>query len=116
MGKEGEGVAFILSKARDNPGSEPQKINDLAKAETMIRDLELELAQTKLALVECECKNQDLIHQLTTLTLPSTISTSANGSSVMNKNSWLQKTLTSIKEVTAVKATNYTFSTSKESP
>lgn len=116
MGKEGEGVAFILSKARDNPGSEPQKINDLAKAETMIRDLELELAQTKLALVECECKNQDLIHQLTTLTLPSTISTSANGSSVTNKNSWLQKTLTSIKEVTAVKATNYTFSTSKESP
>ena len=29
------------------------------------RELELELAQTKLALVETECKNQDLTHQLT---------------------------------------------------
>ena len=28
-----------------------------------IRELELELAQTKLALVETECKNQDLTHQ-----------------------------------------------------
>ena len=29
------------------------------------RELELELAQTKLALVETECKNQDLTHQFT---------------------------------------------------
>lgn len=29
-----------------------------------IRELELELAQTKLAQVEAECKNQDLNHQL----------------------------------------------------
>ena len=29
----------------------------------IIRELELELAQTKLALVETECKNQDLSHQ-----------------------------------------------------
>ena len=28
-----------------------------------VRELELELAQTKLALVETECKNQDLTHQ-----------------------------------------------------
>ena len=28
-------------------------------------DLEIELAKTKLALVETECKNQDLTHQLT---------------------------------------------------
>ena len=30
-----------------------------------IRELELELAQTKLALVETECKNQDLTHRFT---------------------------------------------------
>ena len=30
-----------------------------------VRELELELAQTKLALVETECKNQDLTHQFT---------------------------------------------------
>ena len=29
-----------------------------------VRELELELAQTKLALVETQCKTQDLTHQL----------------------------------------------------
>ena len=34
----------------------------LEKAMERVRMLELELAQTKLALVETECKNQDLTH------------------------------------------------------
>ena len=56
----------------------------------LIRELELELAQTKLALVESECKNQDLIHQLNATMIEAQSS----------KNTWFQKTLSSIKEVT----------------
>lgn len=56
-----------------------------------VRELELELAQTKLAHVEAECKNQDLNHQLnTTLTEIQT-----------NRGSWqpwLSKTINSIQE------------------
>ena len=37
--------------------------NPLTTALDRIKELELELAQTKLALVETECKNQDLTHQ-----------------------------------------------------
>lgn len=56
-----------------------------------IRELELELAQTKLAHVEAECKNQDLNHQLNT-TLAEIQS---------NRNTWqpwLSKTINSIQE------------------
>jgi len=56
----------------------------------LIRELELELAQTKLALVESECKNQDLLHQLNATVMEAQSS----------KNTWFQKTLSSIKEVT----------------
>ena len=62
----------------------------LSEKERTIRDLELELAQTKLALVESECKVQDLTHELT----------SAIGEIQESKNTWFQKTLTSIREVT----------------
>ncbi|XP_076042421.1 rab GTPase-activating protein 1-like isoform X3 [Oratosquilla oratoria] len=58
----------------------------ITKLQQQIRELELELAQTKLALVESECKNQDLTHQLTT----------AMTELQATKNTWLQKTLTSI--------------------
>ncbi|KAJ8985689.1 hypothetical protein NQ317_014337 [Molorchus minor] len=57
-----------------------------------IRELELELAQTKLAHVEAECRNQNLTHQLRATELELNAA----------KNSWppwLSKTLTSIKEV-----------------
>ena len=101
----------------------------------VIRCLELELAQTKLALVECECRNQDLIHQLTSSFSSPNLSSLAlgNGSSsnsalsnntnVTNsksaaaaaadggkygvRNSWFQKTLNSIKEATVVKASSF---------
>lgn len=66
-------------------------LDPLNIANQRIRELELELAQTKLAQVEAECKNQDLNHQLsTTLTEMQT-----------NRGSWqpwLSKTLNSIQE------------------
>lgn len=65
----------------------------LKKAENMIRELELELAQKKLALVESECKTQDLTHQLN----------AALAEVQSSKNTWFQKTLNSIKDVTTTK-------------
>ncbi|XP_053631032.1 rab GTPase-activating protein 1 isoform X3 [Cherax quadricarinatus] len=58
----------------------------VTKLNQQVRELELELAQTKLALVESECKNQDLTHQLST----------AMTELQATKNTWFQKTLTSI--------------------
>ena len=74
-----------------------------------MRELELELAQTKLALVEAECKSQDLTHQLTTITAELHSS---------SRNNWLQKTLSSIKEVTkkdVVKEATSSFSVRRDS-
>ncbi|MFH4982965.1 hypothetical protein AB6A40_009674 [Gnathostoma spinigerum] len=39
-------------------------IDKLEQREHHIRQIELELAQTKLALVEAQCRNQDLTHQM----------------------------------------------------
>lgn len=47
------------SQAKKNAG-----LGDQASNEERIRELELELAQTKLAHVEAECRNQNLTHQL----------------------------------------------------
>ncbi|XP_065346629.1 rab GTPase-activating protein 1-like isoform X4 [Cloeon dipterum] len=60
----------------------------LAQALQRVRELELELAQTKLEHVEAECRNQDLIHQL------NAVSSELQAS----KSSWLNKTLSSFKE------------------
>ena len=50
----------------DGEGEEEEEGgNVLGGALERVRELELELAQTKLALVETECKNQDLTHQFT---------------------------------------------------
>ena len=51
---------FIVSAIED---SAFDAVTKLLKKEK--EDLEIELAKTKLALVETECKNQDLTHQLT---------------------------------------------------
>lgn len=56
-----------------------------------IRELELDLAQAKLAQVEAECKNQDLNHQLTT----TITEMQANRSSW---HPWLSKTLNTLQE------------------
>ena len=81
-------------KKLDLPEPNEMDLNPLiADRDNQIRELELELAQTKLALVESECKTQDLTHQLNAAL--SEIQTS--------KNTWFQKTLTSIKEATVKK-------------
>ncbi|KAF8782125.1 Rab GTPase-activating protein 1 like protein [Argiope bruennichi] len=63
---------------------------DANAAESQARELELELARTKLALVESECKNQDLTHQLN----------AAVNELQMSKNTWFQKTFSSIRDAT----------------
>lgn len=60
----------------------------LHEQDEQIRRLELELAQTKLALVESQCRNQDLTHQL------------AANQQEQQKNTWFKKTITTIKEAT----------------
>ncbi|ESO11320.1 hypothetical protein HELRODRAFT_91542, partial [Helobdella robusta] len=106
------------SQQQNAPASESADLSNAIQSEQAIRDLELELAQTKLALVECECKNQELIHQLTSSssssptppTSSASSSLSSSSSSTNKNNSWLQKTLTSIKEATTnVKAGGITF-------
>jgi len=71
-----------------NMAAESPEVTD---KDQLTRELELELAQTKLALVESECKNQDLLHQLNATMVEAQSS---------SKNTWFQKTLSSIKEVT----------------
>lgn len=78
-----------IQPAKPEDDLDPQ----LVEKERVIRELELELAQTKLALVESECKTQDLTHQLN----------AAIGEIQASKNTWFQKTLSSIKEATAKK-------------
>lgn len=118
-------------------GNMGDKGGQVMEKDDVIRCLELELAQTKLALVECECRNQDLIHQLTSSVSSPNLSSlatgggvhgnagysgmcninnassncSGNNNSTTNKasvrNSWLQKTFNSIKEATVVKASSF---------
>lgn len=64
-----------------------ESASKLHEQDEQIRRLELELAQTKLALVESQCRNQDLTHQLAS-NLQET------------KNTWFKKTITTIKEAT----------------
>ncbi|KRZ88335.1 Rab GTPase-activating protein 1 [Trichinella sp. T8] len=51
--------------------------------------LQLELAHTKLELVQCQCRNQELLHQLNR----------CSACQEQHKSTWLSKTLNSIKEV-----------------
>jgi len=60
--------------------------------ERRLRELELELAQTKLALVEAECINQDLVHDL------NSAQSALDAASTANKSTWISKTLTTIRE------------------
>ena len=76
-----------LPEPKIDPVSINPRVMDL---ERQVRELELELAQTKLALVESECKTQDLTHQLN----------SAVSEIQASKNTWFHKTINSIKEVT----------------
>ncbi|XP_015930065.1 rab GTPase-activating protein 1 [Parasteatoda tepidariorum] len=75
---------------------------DVVDNDKQVRELELELAQTKLALVEAECKNQDLIHQLN----------NAVAEIQASKNTWLHKTWSSLRDVT--KKENSTLADNKD--
>ena len=82
-------------------------------AEERIKELELELAKTKLALVETECKNQDLTHQISLIqpsdnqsTAPS-VDNDRRSSLTRGGNKWLSKTLTSIRETAASAAASH---------
>ncbi|GFS14750.1 rab GTPase-activating protein 1 [Elysia marginata] len=72
----------------NNPKEKPED-PDISELQKQIRELELELAQTKLALVESECKTQDLTHQL---------SAAVAEISTASRSTWLTKTLSSIRE------------------
>jgi len=63
-------------------------LSSLRAQDEQIRQLELELAQTKLALVESQCRNQDLTHQLNNVAQE--VKTTSG--------TWLSKTISSIKE------------------
>ncbi|XP_014920141.2 rab GTPase-activating protein 1-like isoform X11 [Acinonyx jubatus] len=83
-----EGTLKLVAISREDQGIEPDDEKDSLKKQ--LRELELELAQTKLQLVEAKCKIQELEHQRGAL---------------MNeiqaaKNSWFSKTLNSIKTAT----------------
>ncbi|CAD6185269.1 unnamed protein product [Caenorhabditis auriculariae] len=64
----------------------PDLLSKLEEHENHIKALEIDLAQTKLALVEAECRNQDLTHQLMT-------------QSESDGKKWFKKTITSLREV-----------------
>uniref|UniRef100_A0A8D0GAS3 Rab GTPase-activating protein 1-like n=1 Tax=Sphenodon punctatus TaxID=8508 RepID=A0A8D0GAS3_SPHPU len=83
-----EGTLKLTGISRETQGAETDDEKDALKKQ--LRELELELAQTKLQLVEAKCKIQELEHQRGAL---------------MNelqaaKNSWFSKTLNSIKTAT----------------
>lgn len=83
-----EGAVKPVAISREDQGLEADDEKDSLKKQ--LREMELELAQTKLQLVEAKCKIQELEHQRGAL---------------MNeiqaaKNSWFSKTLNSIKTAT----------------
>ncbi|KAL3099475.1 hypothetical protein niasHS_002930 [Heterodera schachtii] len=72
-------------------------VERLEEREQHIRQVELELAQTKLALVESQCQNQDLTHQMST-SMHQLQNNGVDNSATDTKPAWLKKTLSSIKE------------------
>ena len=59
---QAEGGGKIEKLQKDVP--KPQLDRELEKLMDRIKELEMELAQTKLALVETKCRNQELTHQI----------------------------------------------------
>lgn len=75
------------------PSSPSTSSNDEESLDKRVRELELELAQTKLALVEAECINQDLVHEARELRDQIVASQQHH-----SKPTWIHKTLTTIRE------------------
>lgn len=93
-------------------GRENQSRND--SMADRLRQVEIELAEKKLALTQALCENQELMHQLrhsnsSSINDPETVSITSNRSVTSNSNStvsWLSKTVNTIKE--AASSTNRT--------
>ncbi|XP_078405957.1 rab GTPase-activating protein 1 isoform X2 [Cetorhinus maximus] len=85
-----EGTLKIVSSSKDTPDEYQDKEKELLK--NQLREMELELAQTKLQLVEAECKIQDLEHHLGL----------ALNEVQAAKKTWFNRTISSIKTATGV--------------
>ncbi|XP_059494381.1 rab GTPase-activating protein 1 isoform X1 [Stegostoma tigrinum] len=85
-----EGTLKILSTSKDTSDEYQDKEKSLLK--NQLREMELELAQTKLQLVEAECKIQDLEHHLGL----------ALNEVQAAKKTWFNRTISSIKTATGV--------------
>uniref|UniRef100_A0A8C8CZX1 Rab GTPase-activating protein 1 n=1 Tax=Oncorhynchus tshawytscha TaxID=74940 RepID=A0A8C8CZX1_ONCTS len=83
-----EGRLKAVRKMKE--GSEEETDEEKEGLKNQLREMELELAQTKLQLVEAECKIQDLEH---------TLGLALNEVQAAKK-TWFNRTLTSIKTVT----------------
>ncbi|XP_051972921.1 rab GTPase-activating protein 1 isoform X1 [Xyrauchen texanus] len=83
-----EGRLKVLSVPKE--GSEEDTDEEKEALKNQLREMELELAQTKLQLVEAECKIQDLEHHLGL----------ALNEVQAAKKTWFNRTLSSIKTVT----------------
>ncbi|XP_036384296.1 rab GTPase-activating protein 1 isoform X1 [Megalops cyprinoides] len=83
-----EGRLKVVSA--DKEGSEEDTDEEKEALKNQLREMELELAQTKLQLVEAECKIQDLEHHLGL----------ALNEVQAAKKTWFNRTLSSIKTVT----------------
>ncbi|XP_054614034.1 rab GTPase-activating protein 1 isoform X2 [Dunckerocampus dactyliophorus] len=90
--KEGR-VRAVLAAAAEGaaaPGGDEEADEEKEGLKNQLREMELELAQTKLQLVEAECKIQDLEHHLGL----------ALNEVQAAKKTWFNRTLSSIKTVT----------------
>lgn len=83
-----EGSLRVVSVAKE--GSEEELDEEKESLKYQLREMELELAQTKLQLVEAECKIQDLEHHLGL----------AINEVQAAKKTWFNRTMSSIKTVT----------------
>jgi len=74
--------------------NKPALDKDIDKFNDRIKELEMELAQTKLALVETKCRNQELTHQI----VLNEEKVQQESSQTSSNKKWFTKTLYSIKE------------------
>ncbi|XP_038600733.1 rab GTPase-activating protein 1 [Tachyglossus aculeatus] len=85
-----EGRVKVISLAKEGSDEDPDEEKEALQ--NQLREMELELAQTKLQLVEAECKIQDLEHHLGL----------ALNEVQAAKKTWFNRTISSIKTVTGV--------------
>lgn len=92
---DGKLVQSVQDAAVSSKSGHGQELED---ALNTVRELELELAQTKLKLVESQCKAQDLEHELSNV-----LSEMQQSSQHHRSNSWITNAFSSLKEAAVVK-------------